>query len=137
MEAQLSYIGRIQTPYRSLDDCPRNIEPGGPLCRLAIDPPFAAGLEGLAPGQQILILYWFEAVNRGNLRQASRRTGEPAGVFALRTPHRPNPIGAAVLRIEELDGSGILVRGLDCLDGTPLLDIKPAMAAETGRSTWQ
>ncbi len=132
MDAQLTFIGRIETPYRRLEDCPRNIDPAGPPCRLVIHAPFAEGLFGLNPGQQILILYWFDEVDRGRLRQNSRKTGEPAGVFALRTPNRPNPIGAAVLKIEAVEGASIRVRGLDCLDGTPLLDIKPAMAGEKG-----
>ena len=85
---------------------------------------------GLSVGQRILILYWFEQVDRAILRQHSRRTGELAGIFALRTPNRCNPIGAAVLPIVKIEGNVITVHGLDCLDGTPLLDIKPAMSTE-------
>jgi tRNA-Thr(GGU) m(6)t(6)A37 methyltransferase TsaA len=126
----LNSIGRIRTPYKSLDDCPSNIDPAGPVCDLQIDKAFSAGLSGLVPGQQILLLYWFENVNRNELVQHSRKHGKRRGVFALRSPHRPNPIGAAVVTIEDMGEESISVRGLDCLDGTTLLDIKPAILKE-------
>jgi len=87
-------------------------------------------LPGCQAEQRILILYWLEHAERSAIRQNSRRTGELAGVFALRTPNRPNPIGVAVLPIEQITDGVITVRGLDCLNGTPLLDIKPAMSGE-------
>lgn len=130
MKAELQFIGRIESPYKSLEECPRNVEPGGPASRLILDLPFADGLLGLEAGQEVLVLYWFDGVDRALLRQNSRRTGRYAGTFALRSPHRPNPIGAAVVRIERIEGAAVTVRGLDCLDGTPLVDIKPAMPGE-------
>ena len=123
-------IGHIVTPYKALFECPRNIDPQGPLCELFVKEDLQDGLMGLRVGQRILILYWLEQGDRNKLQQHSRRTGELAGIFALRTPNRRNPIGAAVLPIERIDAAIIMVRGLDCLDGTPLLDIKPAMAGE-------
>ena len=130
MTPELLIIGRIETPYRNLADCPRNIDPEGPECRLRLDAPYVDGLLGLDAGQTILILYWLGAGDRHCLRQHSRRTGKYAGVFALRSPNRPNPIGAALLPIVRVEEDGIVVRGLDCLDGTALLDIKPAIQAE-------
>ena len=127
-DLQLIPIGHIETPYRRLEDCPRNIDPAGPVCRLQLRPEFADGLLGLEPGREILVLYWLQG-ERGRLRQTSRRTGVYSGVFALRTPHRPNPVGAGRVRIEAMDETTVTVRGLDCLDGTLLLDIKPAMGA--------
>ena len=126
----LEAIGEIVTPYQTIADCPRNIDPSGPLCKLVVREDLKEGLLGLNIGQKILILYWLEQANRTVTRQNSRRTGELAGVFALRTPNRCNPIGAAVLSIEQIDDVVITVRGLDCVNGTPLLDIKPAMASE-------
>lgn len=130
LHATVEAIGKIVTPYKALADCPRNIDPSGPECELILNAELRDGLLGLAAGQRILILYWLEQADRSAIRQNSRRTGELAGVFALRTPNRRNPIGAAVLKIEKIVGGTITVRGLDCLDGTPLLDIKPAMSAE-------
>ena len=126
----LQPIGYISTPYQTLEECPRNIDREGPRCRLVIREELRDGLLGLQTGQSILILYWLAMADRTPLRQNSRRTGERAGIFALRTPHRCNPIGAAVLPIETIVDGTITVRGLDCLDGTPLIDVKPAMADE-------
>lgn len=80
-------------------------------------------------GQYVLMLYWLEYARRDLFMQ--QRMKEIKGIFALRSPHRPNPIGAAILPIEEIGQHYILVRGLDCLERTPLLDIKPAMMNET------
>jgi len=126
----LEPIGYIGTPYQSLEKCPRNIDREGPLCSLVIREELRDGLLGLQVGQPILILYWLTQADRTPLRQYSRRTGELAGIFALRTPNRCNPVGAAVLPIQSIVDGIISVRGLDCLDGTPLIDIKPAMADE-------
>ena len=130
MNAVLKFIGRINTPYKTLEDCPRNIDPTGPLCELVISKDMKDGVSGLIPGKKILILYWFEGVDRSYYLQESRRKGKRLGVFALRSPHRPNPIGAAVVKIESIENTQIFVKGLDCLDGTPLLDIKPAILDE-------
>jgi tRNA-Thr(GGU) m(6)t(6)A37 methyltransferase TsaA len=129
-QATVEPIGYIATPYKYLAECPRNIDPNGPSCRLVVRDDLRDGLMGLSVDQRVLILYWFEQVDRTVLRQHSRRTGELAGIFALRTPNRCNPIGVAVLPIEQIEGNVVTVRGLDCLDGTPLLDIKPAMSTE-------
>jgi tRNA-Thr(GGU) m(6)t(6)A37 methyltransferase TsaA len=129
-QARVTFIGHIETPYQDLDACPRNVDSQVPICHLVIEPRFQEGLFGLHGGQQILILYWLGEAERTTLQQQSRSSGEWAGVFALRSPNRPNPIGAATLPIETFEKGRIGVRGLDCLDGTPLIDIKPAMPAE-------
>ena len=126
----LTFIGHIETPYRTKEECPRNVEPDGPLCRVVVKKEFSDGLLGLESGRFILLLYWFEDVDRGRLRQHSRKKGTYAGVFALRARSRPNPIAAAVVKIETIENETIIVRGLDCVSGTPLLDIKIAMDDE-------
>ena len=130
LQFTITAIGTIATPYKSLAECPRNIDPQGPECELILKEELHERLLGLTAGKRILILYWLEHTDRSITRQNSRRTGDLAGVFALRTPNRPNPIGAAVLTVEKINNSVITVRGLDCLDGTSLLDIKPAMSGE-------
>ena len=127
---QVEPIGQIITPYNQLDECPRNIDPGGPECEIVIKENLAEGLEGLQVGQHIMVLYWLEHADRTLLKQNSRRTGELTGIFSLRTPNRCNPIGAAVLPIKAIHGNRLTVCGLDCLNGTQLIDIKPAMAGE-------
>jgi len=130
MDAVLTFIGHIETPYRTREECPRNVEPDGPLCSVVVKKEFSDGLLGLEAGRHILLLYWFEGVDRSRLRQHSRKKGIYAGVFALRAPSRPNPIAAAVVKIEKIENETITVKGLDCVSGTPLLDIKIAMDIE-------
>ncbi|MCK4508576.1 MAG: tRNA (N6-threonylcarbamoyladenosine(37)-N6)-methyltransferase TrmO [Desulfuromonadales bacterium] len=130
MKSTIYSIGHIETPYNHIDECPRNIEKNGPLCSLVIKKELVEGIFGLNAGQEVLILYWFENIDRKRLQQDSRKTGEHSGVFALRTPNRPNPIGAAVVKIIKIENEIIFVKGLDCLSGTPLLDIKPAKTGE-------
>lgn len=130
MEAIIRSIGHVETPYERIEDCPRNTEPDGPLCALIIKNEYIDAIYKLGPGNNILILYWFENVDRKGTRQNSRKTEEFSGVFALRTPNRPNPIGAAVAKIEKIENNKIYVKGLDCLNGTPIIDIKPARAGE-------
>ena len=133
MKTTLKFVGHIKTPYNSIGECPNNIDPNGPLCQLVVDDDYQDGLLGLETSQEILILYWFENTDRNVTQQESRNGEYVIGTFALRSPHRPNPIAAAVLPIEAIDGGTISVRGLDCLNGTHLLDIKPAIMHELGR----
>ena len=137
MTATLRYIGQIRTPYRTLAECPRNVDPNGPECVLEVHPDFAEGLAGLNAGDSVLVLYWLQQADRDVLLQRPRDGGGERGVFALRSPPRPNPIGAATVTIERIEGGRIQVRGLDCLDGTPLLDLKPDLLAapDGGRTT--
>ncbi|CAH0529297.1 tRNA (N6-threonylcarbamoyladenosine(37)-N6)-methyltransferase TrmO [Vibrio hippocampi] len=129
MTATLNFIGKISTPYTSVEACPNNIQAQGPTCRITLFEEFKPGLSGLAVGDNILVLYWLADAQRDQVVQVSRG-GDRKGTFALRSPHRPNPIGAAVLPITAIDNGVISVRGLDCLDNTPLIDIKPAIYRE-------
>lgn len=133
MDASLKFIGHIETPYKTKEECPRNVEPDGPLCRVVVKREFADGLLGLEANRSILLLYWFDKADRNRLRQHSRKTGMYSGVFALRASNRPNPIAAAVVKIEKIEQETLTVRGLDCISGTPLLDIKIAMDADTAK----
>ena len=128
--ATIGPTGKIITPYSTLEECPRNITQDGPACHLVVNEDLHDGLLGLHTGQRIQVLYWFDRADRTVLRQHARRTGELTGIFALRTPNRYNPIGTSVVSIESIQDGTIVVRGLDCLKGIPLIDIKPAMAGE-------
>jgi len=130
MKRSLESIGRIRTPYRTLEACPCGVDPEGPMCEVVVDEAFAEGLSGIEAGHAVLLLYWFDDVDRHRMIQRRRGEGELRGVFALRSPHRPNPIAASVVTVERIDGRRLFVRGMDCLDGTPLLDIKPASSPE-------
>lgn len=130
MSAELTFIGHIQTPYTALEDCPNNIRFDGPICQLVLAPEYHEELTGLTAGQHILILYWLENAERSVARKQLNFDERHKGTFALRSPHRPNPIGATVLPIEQIEAGVVRVRGLDCLNGTRLLDIKPAIGRE-------
>lgn len=124
-QMQLVAIGTIHTPYSRLEECPRNINLSPDKCHISVSDEYRNGLEGLHQGDRIEILYWLDQAHYSSAVQTSRESGELKGVFALRTPNRPNPIGSAVIRIESIEDARLTVRGLDCLDGTALLDIKP------------
>ncbi|MGE0154324.1 MAG: tRNA (N6-threonylcarbamoyladenosine(37)-N6)-methyltransferase TrmO [Reyranellaceae bacterium] len=124
-DAGLVFIGRIRTPWTSRLLCPRQGRQDGPTCRLEIDPPWDQAMKGVEGYDQLEVLYWLHQSRRDLVLQCPKNDGNPRGVFSLRTPVRPNPIGTSLVKLVGIEGNAILVRGLDCLDGTPLLDVKP------------
>jgi len=121
-------IGVLHTPFATLADCPRNtrqLQPA-PVCRAVVDAAFVPGLAGLDGFSNLILVYWLHQAGPVNLRFKPPFDDQERGVFATRAPRRPNPIGLAVVAFDGFDGADTLkVRYLDCLDGTPLLDIKP------------
>ena len=122
-------IGAIRTPYRRMEDCPSRHNKREYLpCTIRLAPEYAPGLVGLKAGGRALVLYWLHLARR-DMVQLPARAGvrdKPVGVFSMRTPPRPNPIAASVVEILAVRDDELDVVGLDCLDGTPLLDIKRA-----------
>jgi tRNA-Thr(GGU) m(6)t(6)A37 methyltransferase TsaA len=121
-------IGRLQTPFATPADCPRNgrqLQPP-PLCRAMVDPEWQPGLAGLEGFSHLILLYWLHLGRGPSLSVTPRFAGQAHGIFATRAPNRPNPIGLSVVAFAGFEAPGVLlVRNLDCADGTPLLDIKP------------
>ncbi|MGR3761758.1 tRNA (N6-threonylcarbamoyladenosine(37)-N6)-methyltransferase TrmO [Roseobacteraceae bacterium NS-SX3] len=128
-DAAVRFIGRIRTPWAQRAECPRQGRLDGPECRIELAPEWAPALKGLEAFEQIEVLYWLHRSRRDLVLQSPRADGETTGTFALRSPVRPNPIGTAMVRLERIEGAVLVVRGLDCLDGTPLIDIKPSRCA--------
>jgi tRNA-Thr(GGU) m(6)t(6)A37 methyltransferase TsaA len=128
-DAQVYFIGRIHTPWKTRDDCPKNARESDAVCRIEVDARWATALTGIETCSHLLVLYWMHRARRDLVLQAPRHYGEPRGTFALRSPVRPNPIAASVVRLVGVDGTTLSVVGLDCLDGTPLLDLKPYFAS--------
>src|SRR5262245_49201588 len=125
-DAGLHFIGRIRTPWKTRDECPKNsIEGARALARIEIDPAYAAGLKDVTLYSHLIALYWLDEARRDLLVQVPSHLGLPRGVFALRSPVRPNPIGLAVVELVSVEGLVLTVRNLDCRDGTPLVDLKP------------
>ena len=134
-DAGLLFIGTIRTPWTSRDDTPRQGSPEGPLCRIEVFDPWLPALEGLEECEQIEVLYWLHLSRRDLVRQTPGAGGDPRGTFALRSPVRPNPIGTSSVALDHIDGHTVFVRGLDCLDETPLLDLKPDRCLFTPQAT--
>jgi tRNA (adenine37-N6)-methyltransferase len=124
-DAGLIYIGRIHTPWANRLECPRQGRRDGPTCRIEVFEPWVAALDGIDDFAQLEVLYWLHESRRDLVRQSPRNDGVARGTFALRTPVRPNPIGTQIVTLIRVDGKNLFVRGLDCLDGTPLIDLKP------------
>jgi tRNA-Thr(GGU) m(6)t(6)A37 methyltransferase TsaA len=128
-DASLYYIGRIHTPWRRREECPKNAREADAECTVELEPRWVDGLQGLETATHVIVLYWMHEARRDLVLQAARHYAEPHGTFALRSPARPNPIALAVARLVRIDRNRLTVVGIDCLDGTPLLDIKPYFAS--------
>jgi tRNA (adenine37-N6)-methyltransferase len=122
----LYFIGRIHTPWRERSACPRRGDPKlGPECTIVIDERWRPALTGVAAPSELQVLYWMHQSRRDLAVQAPRHNGIVTGTFALRSPVRPNPIASSVVLLLGIEGTTLRVRGLDCIDGTPLVDLKP------------
>jgi tRNA-Thr(GGU) m(6)t(6)A37 methyltransferase TsaA len=123
-------IGWVHSPLRRREDAPRQGHEGAPNARLQIEPAFLAGLDGLRAGQDILVFTWLHEARRDVLAVHPRDdlTQPLAGVFATRSQDRPNPIGLHPVKVLSIEADGSLhVQGLEAIDGTPVIDIKPVL----------
>jgi tRNA-Thr(GGU) m(6)t(6)A37 methyltransferase TsaA len=130
-DATIVFIGRIYTPWNDRLSCPRQGRQDGPTCRIEVFEPWVAALDGVTEYERLEVLYWLHQSRRDLVRQSPRNDGKARGTFSLRTPARPNPIGTQIVKLLRVDCANVFVRGLDCLDGTPLLDLKPDRCAFT------
>jgi tRNA-Thr(GGU) m(6)t(6)A37 methyltransferase TsaA len=126
-DAGVYFIGRIRTPWTRRDQCPKNARGSAAECTVELDPRYAAALDGVAGCSHLVLLYFMDRARRDLLVQSPRH-GERRGTFAIRSPVRPNPIAMSVVRLVRIEDTNLTVVGLDCLDGTPLIDIKPYFA---------
>jgi len=121
-------IGVVQSQLHRREDAPRQGDEGAPDAWLLLDPQWMEALDGITSGSEVVILTWLHLADRTRLKVRPR--GEihtpPTGVFATRSPDRPNPIGLHRVTVLEIDPQrGLRVQPLEALDGTPVLDIKP------------
>ena len=128
-DAHIHFIGRVRTPFATLADCPKNPLGGQVEATVEIDARYARGLEGIEKFSHLILLYWMDEARRDIILQTPRHLETPRGVFALRSPVRPNPIAMAVVALIRVEGTRLVVKGIDCRDGTPLVDIKPYFAS--------
>jgi tRNA-Thr(GGU) m(6)t(6)A37 methyltransferase TsaA len=126
---ELVAIGRVASPLRERAAAPKQGDEGAPEAWLEFVADVGPALDGIAAGDELLVLTWLDRARRDVLRVHPR--GDPArpeqGVFATRSPDRPNPIGLHRVTVVAVDGLRVRVRPLEALDGTPIIDVKPPL----------
>ena len=127
--ARLRSIGQVRSTLSSLEAAPRQGAEGAPDAWLELRAFAAPALAGLAVGDELIVVTWLHRARRNVLRVHPRGDARRGltGVFATRSPHRPNPLGLHRVRIRRIDGARVLVGPIEAIDGTPVLDIKPLL----------
>lgn len=127
-------IGFLRSPLKSREDAPSQGNEGAPDAWLDINEEFAEGLEGTAVGDEILVITWFHLSHRDVLKLHPRwdNTIPLTGVFATRSPDRPNPLGLHRVKVLEFAGNSLKVGPIEAIDGTPVVDIKPVLSQSEG-----
>ena len=130
-EYALRPIGHIRSPLRELNEAPRQGSEGAPDAWLDVDPAFANGLRGIAPGDEVIVVTWLHRADRKILEVHPRDDPELplAGVFATRSADRPNPLGLHRVWVRELSGTTLRIGPIEVVDGTPVVDVKPVLVA--------
>ena len=126
-DQQLRFIGTIHSELKTLDDCPRQEKEGAPSATIEVFAEFVEGLKNIQRGDQLILFTWLHKADRTVLETRPRNDNNLplTGVFSTRSPDRPNPIGIHFVKVKEVKNNGFTVPGLEVLDGTPLIDIKP------------
>jgi tRNA-Thr(GGU) m(6)t(6)A37 methyltransferase TsaA len=131
IDFMLRPIGRVASPLISTADAPRQGDEGAPDAYLILDSDVQAGLDGMAIGDEIIVLCWLHEADRSVLtvhpRGDLRRPEQ--GVFNTRSASRPNPIGLHRVRVLGIEGRRVHVSGLEAIDGTPIIDLKPVLGS--------
>jgi len=122
-------IGVVSSPLTDPAAAPKQGSEGAPDAWLVLEPGVAAGLDGMRPGDEIIVLTWLHRARRDVLRVHPRDdpSNPERGVFTTRSADRPNPIGLHRVEIAAIDGARVRVRGLEAIDGTPVVDLKPVL----------
>ena len=122
-------VGRVESPLIDPATAPRQGDEGAPEAWLVFDAAMADALRDLTAGDQVVVLTWLDRARRDVLTTHPRDdvTAPELGVFSTRSPDRPNPIGLHTVRIVAAEGTRLRVDGLEAVDGTPILDVKPVL----------
>ena len=130
----LTAVGTVESPLTDAASAPKQGDEGAPDAWVSFEPSVLEALDGLSAGEEVILLTWLDRARRDILRVHPRSdlSREPLGVFATRSPDRPNPIGLHRVEIVSIDGSRVRVRNLEAVDGTPVLDVKPVLSADVG-----
>ncbi|HEX7746418.1 MAG TPA: tRNA (N6-threonylcarbamoyladenosine(37)-N6)-methyltransferase TrmO [Micromonosporaceae bacterium] len=135
MTFEVRAIGVVESTLTDLAAAPRQADEDAPEAVLVFDPAMLEGLRTLRVGDEIIVLTWLDRAGRDVLTVHPRGdpSRTPEGVFSTRSPHRPNPVGLHQTRIVAIDGRRVRVSNLEALDGTPIIDVKPVLAAQIGQ----
>jgi tRNA-Thr(GGU) m(6)t(6)A37 methyltransferase TsaA len=122
-------VGRVESSLTDRASAPKQGDEGAPPARIVFVPEFREAARDLRAGDEVLVLTWLDQGNRDVLSVHPRGDASRpiTGVFATRSPDRPNPIGLHAVRIEAVEEDAITVEGLEAIDNTPVLDIKPRL----------
>jgi tRNA-Thr(GGU) m(6)t(6)A37 methyltransferase TsaA len=131
---ELHPIGTVRSALKDLADAPLQGDEGAPVATIEVDTRYLDALHGIEPGDELIVLTWLDRGDREVLSVHPRgdTTRERRGVFATRSPDRPNPIGMHRVRVESREGATLRVLDLEAIDGTPVLDLKPVLSADAG-----
>ena len=131
---EVAQIGVVHSPLTDLEAAPKQGDEGAPDAWLAFEERVAAGLDGIVPGDELILLTWLHRADREVLSVHPRgdTSRPPQGVFGTRSPHRPNPIGLHRVTVLAVDGARVQVRDLEAVDGTPIVDVKPVLSDDVG-----
>jgi len=127
-------VGFVRSALKSRRKAPKQGSEGAPDAWLQMRPSVAKGLEGIRVGEEIILVTWFHQARRDVLRLHPRgdKNVPLTGVFATRSPDRPNPLGLHHVRVLEIAGNRLKIGPLEAIDGTPVVDIKPVLSGEAG-----
>lgn len=125
-------IGTVESSLTDPEAAPKQGDEGAPEAWILFDPKIAEGLAGIRAGDEVIVITWLDRARRDVLAVHPRGDASRPrqGVFATRSPHRPNPIGLHRVEVAAIDGRRFRVRDLEALDGTPILDVKPVLSAD-------
>ena len=128
-------VATVESPLTDRAAAPKQGDEGAPEATLVFEVGFATALEGLVTGDEIVLLTWLDRASRDVLRVHPRddMTRPEQGVFSTRSADRPNPIGLHRVTVLSIDGPRMRVSGLEALDGTPVVDVKPALGSVAER----
>jgi tRNA-Thr(GGU) m(6)t(6)A37 methyltransferase TsaA len=132
---EIRSIGSVSSSLRTLDAAPRQADEGAPEAWLVFEPDAIEGLRNIRAGDDLILITWLDRASRDVLTVHPRGDASrpPEGVFSTRSPHRPNPLGLHEVHVIAAESGRLLVRSLEAIDGTPIVDVKPVLSPDIGR----